>query len=310
MFTYKSEDLPADLWYDRRIMIPQVLAQAYRTELIRLELLEQAIAGTTKTSIHGGLTREETTEHFAYRFGNSVTRIEYVILDPNRKLNPIPLDVAVTFSSHHVAFLDIPCGTGAGAASILCSLHALRSAGLVPKLPLTVGITAADLSEPALEIYDSMMKRLTGPLAEAGILIEWRTHRWDASLPHEMSQLCDAWFNQLPEAAEHFVLVSSMSGVGRTQFGEFERSFQHLVERLSNRMSTILWIEPESQSTRRFLKKVGDFFKKAISWLKPEDGKSSESVFDSFAWWDAVRGQEVTSTVAVQRYLRNAGEAT
>jgi hypothetical protein len=55
---------------------------------------------------------------------------------------------------------------------------------------------------------------------------------------------------------------------------------------------------------------VGDFFKKAISWLKPEDGKPSESVFDSFAWWDAVGDQEVTSTVAVQRYLRNAGEAT
>ena len=105
----------------------------------------------------GGVTEQETHEHFVHRFGTSATRTGFLVLDPRDEIGDIASGLRDSFTDGQISVLDIPCGTGASILGFLGCLYQLRNEKLIPNLPLDVFITAGDVSEHALKLYDDML---------------------------------------------------------------------------------------------------------------------------------------------------------
>src|SRR5437773_1259714 len=99
--------------------LPAALHTAYRDELVDRGLLEAAIVGSVEKQIHGGASQEDTLKHFKYRFANSASRVVCILVDPVDVFASLPFDIFQSFSSHRIAVLDAPCGSGAGLLSLL-----------------------------------------------------------------------------------------------------------------------------------------------------------------------------------------------
>ena len=150
---FARESLPPDLWRGGRLHLPRTLNRMYASRLEALGVLEVARLGSERREIFGGPGLAETHEHFAQRFPNSLARVLCLLLDPDGRFAAIPRDLFLTLASHHLALLDIPCGSGAGGIALLGLLAELRVSGRLPMLPLTVSIFGADVSPHALANY-------------------------------------------------------------------------------------------------------------------------------------------------------------
>jgi hypothetical protein len=246
------------------LYLPDALHAAYRDELSHRGLLEAAIAGSTEKHIHGGPTVEQTLEHFKFRFPNSASRVVCVIVDPHESFASIPIEILESFSSHRIAVLDVACGAGASLFALLSVICAARAHKLVPTLPLTIGVLAADISPTALELYSALSERLAPTLADQGLYLDVSTRTWDAAQADQTSALCDTWFQMHSDANEYFVLVGNLSGVGAQLAESFRRSFEHITERIANVESTMLWIEPAVK--KGIIEKLGKIL--SAAWLK------------------------------------------
>jgi len=287
-----------------RLRLPPALHSAYRAELEDRGLLPAAVVGSMEKNIHGGPTPEETLEHFKYRFTNSAVRVVCVLVDPAHVFASLPAEVFQSFSSHKIAVLDVACGAGASLLSLATVLGVVRSARLLPSLPLELSVYAADISETALAIYSNLVGRIGPILEQQGISLRVTTTVWDAAHPDQTSALCDSWFSDSSDANEHFVLVGNISGVGKGAFDHLERSFLHIGERIANRASTLLWIEPGISSSLSFMQKVVNLVRRKLSWLTRSTGVD-ETLSCEFAWWHPIEEKELAGTVSVQRFSRS-----
>ena len=117
------------LWKDEKIFLPQMLSNIYIKKLKDIGMYEHAknyIRNDAKEGAVGGITPEETHKHFAERFSNSCVRLQKVIIDPKSDFGKVPNYFFSTFAEGNIALLDSPCGTGAGALSLLYVLRELR----------------------------------------------------------------------------------------------------------------------------------------------------------------------------------------
>lgn len=285
--------------------LPLHLQEAYREELISRGLLTEAEQGSTSTDIHGGISDADTLRHFTHRFANSASRLVCLLVDPGQAFATIPNAVWESFSSHKIAVLDAPCGAGASLLSLLNVIVAAREHQLLPQLPLEVGVIAADISPKALEIYSSLVSKLAPHFAKYGIQLNVSTHIWDAGLVNQTSMLCDELlFRQHSDANEYFVLVSNLSGVGAELEESFRRSFEHVTERISNVISTVLWIEPAI--TKTFFAAIKRIFSLS-TWLNPTSS-SSEEIHYRFQWQQPVLKRVLKGSVMVQQYDRKTSD--
>ncbi|MFN0017270.1 MAG: hypothetical protein ACKVP0_03360 [Pirellulaceae bacterium] len=285
------------------LRLAPILADAYREELVARDLLESAIAGSSDPRIHGGPSPEETITHFSFRFPNSASRVVCVCVDPKQCFASLPAQILQSFSSHKIAVLDAPCGAGASLLSLLSVISSAREQKQIPCLPLTVGVVAADISPTALDIYSSLVRRIEPHLSAAGIFVELSTYPWDAARANQTSGLCDAWFSIHPDANEYFVLIGNLSGVANSLFEALERSFVHITERISNRPSTVLWLEPAVKTT--LFERLFGMFSKA-PWLRqPQNSPPNPQC--KFTWWQPIQGKELPGKVTVHRFERFEG---
>jgi hypothetical protein len=202
-------NLPTSLWRDEALQLPNDIHDVYEYTLRALGLYDQAKRYEGGFRGHGGVSREDTNKHYAYLFLNSVSRIQCVMLDPQMSFAEISRDLLVTFSSHRISLLDIPCGSGAGAISTLLTLKELRIAGILPTTPLTVKILGADISEHALGLYRDQLKDLEPKLADVGISISLEKLQWDATNVQQTNDLIDHYLQMDAYANEYFVLVAN-----------------------------------------------------------------------------------------------------
>ncbi len=284
--------------------LPTTLQNAYRAELARRGLLEEAIAGTTEKQIHGGPTPQETLKHFKYRFANSCSRVVCILVDPASSFASLPVEVFQSFSSHKIAVLDAPCGAGASLLSLLAVLATARAHRQLPSLPLTVGVIGADVSPTALDIYSSIANALIPEFERNGITLNVTTLNWDAAQINQTSGVCDTWFATHADANEYFVLVGNLSGITEpTIVQAFQRSFEHITARISNVASTVLWIEPiiEKSITKR-IKEIFSF----SWWLKPSEDLAADAQ-SRFSWRQPIENKTIAGTVMVHRYERKDG---
>jgi hypothetical protein len=299
--------IPEELWFKEKLSIPEKLKITYSEQLKGLGMLEKAIKGNPKNSaIHGGITDEETIEHFTYRFPVSSGRMEFVTISPNDDMVKVSDAILSTFSTGEVSVLDIPGGAGAAMCSLLTTLAVLRYEGLLPILPLTVRIMCGDLAPKANEIYEKMVSKIKPFLDENGITVHYKSMTWDATRNDHTAQLIDSWFEISKPHSEYVVCVSNFTGalIGAGIFDEFKPCLSQILARLYDKKSTLIWIEPGSKSTNKLIKKLLEFVSDAIKWFT-KTGEDDVFLKSSYTMKNPLNNGEYQSSVAVQKFKRN-----
>jgi len=294
--------IPAQLWEHDVVQMPRALAEIYTEYLKHLGRHNEALDQVPDdAALIGGSSDEATLAHFTHRFAVSAVRLEYVVLDPHDAFGEIPSDLLVTLTDGRIAVLDVPCGTGAGTLALLGTLAELRAQQAGASLPLTLHITAGDVASKALDIYQALLSRTAPWLRSQGIQVHWDIAHWDAGQPNTTAALVDRWFHMAEGAEEYVVLIAAFSGAGAGHFAEFQRSFQHITERLHDKRCAILWVEPRWNQGRSFLQKIKNLFDR-IPWFTR---KVSEPVEATFRWYHPIKHATIDrGSVLVKQYSR------
>jgi len=130
-----------------------------------------------------------------------------------------------------------------------------------------------------------------------GIRIRLNTLSWDATNPDTTAGLVDEWFRNSLDSREYLAVVANFSGEAGRGFGRFARSFQHIDERLHDKQSTIVWVEPGMPGARSFLQRIQGLFSR-----RQPDG--SQSAYEYF-WYHPLQARRLPCSVLVYRYKRS-----
>lgn len=301
-----KKNIPEELWAGERLNIPAELKASYVSKLDELGVLQKAIDGKPASiSIHGGAGDEETVEHFVYRFPASSGRIEFASLAPCDELEDVSDALMNTFSSGDVSVLDIPGGTGAAMCSLLSTLASLRSLGVIPVLPLSVRIMVGDLSPKALQIYSEMISELSDYLSTNGIIVDLNSMVWDATRNDHTASIIDEWFKMSSQNSEFVVCVSNFTGalIDAKLFDAFTPCLSQILARLHDKKSTLIWIEPESKSTKKLIDKLAGYISGFVKWLKNSDGEGG-SIKADYSMVNPLNENLHPSSVRIQRFER------
>lgn len=295
----RFDPMPHSVWIDSRLHMPPRVVADYADELKAVGRYEDA-CGQTPRDVIGGVDEEATLDHFAWRFGASCVRTEYLMLDPRGVLAPVSTDILSCLSEGRVAVLDIPCGASPGILGFLGLVAELRIHGCLPKQPLEVMITGGDISDAARRLYDNMMQKSQPWLANEGIRIRWNTFSWDARQEPSTAALVDNWFHAAPDFDEYLVLTAAFSGEAANNFEMYDRSFSHIASRLYNKCGTIIWLEPKSNKGKTLLAKLFGMFQAAFaSWFGSEP-----QLEDAFKWQHPFRDDQINGSLMVLRHRR------
>lgn len=302
MRALNNEDLPKSLWIDDCLKFPGVLARIYRGRLRESGLLRDACSDgrSRRGGPIGGEGEAESHEHFAHRFPASAFRAQYLLLNPKRSESRISDVVLGWASMKSVILLDLPCGAGATSLGLIATLHELRMKEVLPKLPINICIFGADVSEVAREHFGFMVQKLSRRVLKSGINLRCVLFDWDATKPELASQLMDRMLAH--EANDILVMFSNFSGTITGSIEPYQRSFQHVAERLSNRNATMLVVEPDMPGAAKYVKKLSRIWDKLMFW------KPSTYLADRYTYWHPIKDKPLRGTVYYGYYARK--EAT
>lgn len=288
--------LPDSVYRDDLLLIPENLADDYVQELHAIGHYEDACKKETSSST-GGADLERTYNAFVDRFCASVCRSAYLVLDNEQRLKPVSDELIARLGDGRLAILDVPCGSGAGLLGLLSLIVSLRVNGSLPRLPLTIHVTAGDFSGAARSLYENVLSRAVPWLEEQGIRINWTTHGWDASDQFSTSAIVDQWLNNSPGCEDFVVLVAAFSDAAANNFNKFERTFQHITERIHNRSSAFVWIEPNWKKTSKFFDALERHFNNITNWFC-----GTKRLSDNFRWHHPLNGNECDGKIMVVRH--------
>lgn len=292
------------------IHLPGALNDVYEATLRKYNLLEKARHASDVKAVYGGKSREDTEEHLATRFLNSVSRVQCVLLDPHRSLADIPRDLITTLSSHRIAVLDVPCGAGAATLSMLETVKELRKAGVLPTTPLSIDIIGADISPDALDLFCEQHSALSPGLSNLGITTTLSLREWDAADVQQTNDLLDDLLANAGVHNEHLVLVTNFSGESKNLLRQFEPSFNQIGIRLSGKVTkrnTIIWIEPDMRTSRGLFSTLADLFAK-FKRLQRSPDASVPCLSCSYSWFLRLQNKSIRSSLIVHRYSRGTSQ--
>ncbi|PKH29093.1 hypothetical protein [Shewanella sp. ALD9] len=291
------------LWDGKKAYLPQKLSALYLKELTTIEMLDHAknyMRQENEEGPVGGQGIKETHIHFAERFSNSCIRLQYVLIDPNEKFGNVPENFFSTFSTGKIALLDAPCGTGAGALSLLYTLKELRVHKKLPQLPLEIEILACDFSESARSMYSKLLDEAIPELATVDINVVYTIRAWDAfSMPSTTLLMRD--FVKL-DCEEFFVLVSAFSGIDKKNYQKLDNSLTHIQMSLSPEQYTVVHVEPSTRNARSLFSRLKNIFMLIFTSASSHEQYRCE---ERFLWLDPVNGRDAKSTVSVSINSRN-----
>jgi len=185
-----KELIPHTLWDSESsvLHLPPQLISSWKTLLEKNGLLDKAKTRAPE-GFEGGMSKEDTDNHFAWRFTGSSARVILSMLDPKQDLDEISDVFTQFFSGNRIFLADLPCGSGAASLSILSVYCELRKQGLVPREPLEVIIAGGEISEFAQCYANEGLISLINDLEEQAIKIEFEVMDWDVCDPFSNAQL-------------------------------------------------------------------------------------------------------------------------
>ncbi|MCI5163680.1 MAG: hypothetical protein D3917_17025 [Candidatus Electrothrix sp. AX5] len=260
----KFSDIPSSLWCKKtkNIILPKKLVELWKGLLEKNNLI--GLAGKIAPSgFVGGISKEDTDKHLAWRYNGSCARVLLSILDPQHKLSDVSDAYALTFAGNNVFISDLPSGSGAAIVSILCTLFELRKHNVLPRHPLNISIIAGEISSTAKTYLREQLEDLTPYLEEQAIWIEFEIVEWDILNKISTVDLIKKITISSQNATAKLLILSNFTGF-LANSGNWKKAQPQLDDiflHSRDSLSTSIWIEPQT-------KKVVNFFTKAIEWLK------------------------------------------
>ena len=261
---------------------PDTLAKGYQQVLTARNWLPAAMAQRVGGGTGGG-SADATRQHFVENFSGSCARVQLAALDPHEMLGQASDRIVSAFAGGRVGLLDIPCGAGAAAFSLLSVIALLRSENRLPRQPLEVFLLGGDYSETARLLAGEMGAALRPFLEEQGITLHPRFSAWDACDAQSTTELLHGWMEHARDCRHYFVVAANCSGFLQTdgKFKEAQPNLEQVFRWARARRSDVAWIEPQTNVAGenlfpRLLKWVEQKLRGLFVVLGGEDQRSGE----------------------------------
>jgi hypothetical protein len=262
----KPKDIPRSMWWpeQKRIHLAPDLVSAWQKLLDYTDLTEKALQPVPE-NIVGGLTKESTDEHLAWRFSGSSARVQLGLLDPGGKLSGVSDAFARIFSGGTVLIADLPCGSGAAVLTILSTIAELRRTGRIPREPLHIRVVGGEISEFARDYANTATNHIKASLAEQAIWVSAEFIHWNALDKFSTADLNNKLATLGQNCTARLLVLANFSGFlqGEGKWKLAIPQFDSLFIHCRNNESFAIWIEPQ---TNKVLAK-GGFFGRVIGWF-------------------------------------------
>lgn len=284
----KPEDIPRSLWQpeNERIHLAPDLIRAWQSLLDHTGLSAKAHQQGPEKLI-GGLTKEATDDHLAWRFSGSSARVQLGLLDPAGKLSGVSDAFARIFAGGTVLIADLPCGSGAALLTILSTIAELRREGRVPRLPLTIKIVGGEISEFARNYAEIGIDCIRDSLAQQAIWVSAEFVHWDVLNKFSTADLNNKLALTGNGCTARLLVLANFSGFlqGGENWKKAKMQFESLFIHCRESESYAIWIEPPTNKVLG----SGGFFGRLIGWFN-----------DLFAQNNSATGQELIDFAKVE----------
>jgi len=277
------ELIPITLWDEKQALmkLPSQLVSIWKVLLEKNGLLDKAITQAPE-GFEGGRSKEDTDNHFAWRFSGSSARVILTILDPKQDLYEISDVFTQFFSGNRIFLADLPCGSGAASLSILSVYCELRTQGLIPREPLEVVIVGGELSEFAQSYARDGLSNLIVELEKQAIFIEFEIMDWDVCDPFSNAELIKCLTLKSQGCSAKVLMLANFSGFlqKENKWVDASKQIDELFRHNLGESSIALWIEPKRNDVTKsggFMQRLLVWFKKKFSSISSIDAKSYES---------------------------------
>lgn len=258
------EDLPESLWCANSgtMRIPSKAVELWHKLLEQNGLLEMAHE-IAPEGFEGGISKEDTDKHLAWRYNGSCARVLLSMLDPKNELPEISDAYASVLSGDKVFLSDLPSGSGAAIVTILCTLYELRKNNVLPRLPLEINIIAGELSLSARDYLLAQLTDLQQYLNDQAIWIDFEILAWDALSKLSTVDLIKQLTLKSQDCSAKMMVLSNFTGFleSNGKWKHAKPQFDDIFLHSRDVLSTAIWIEPQR-------KNVATFFERAVIWLK------------------------------------------
>lgn len=263
----EPSDIPESLWHAETMCLhlAPTLLTAWK-HLLQHSGLEEKALQPVPPAITGGLSKEATDDHLAWRFSGSSARVQLSLLDPRGELAEVADAFAKVFSGGTILVADLPCGSGAAALTLLASIAELRSQARIPRTPLYVKVVGGELSDFARCYASQALDHIKEILAEQAIWVSAEFLSWDALDKFSTADLTNRLTVLGQGCSARLMVLANFSdflqreGKWNDAVPQFESLFVH--GRANN--SFVLWIEPQTNKVIG----SGGFLNRAIVWFK------------------------------------------
>lgn len=279
----QPHDIPSTLWDNKNqlLHLPSPLINEWKKILDQNNLLEKAHQPARKGFV-GGVSKEETDEHFAWRFSGSCARTILSFLDPKNELHELADCYAKIFAGNKVFITDLPCGAGAASVSLLSTLAILRKQSVLPRVPLVVTILGGEISPHARTYAETLLTNLRPQLLEQAISIEFSTREWDVCDEFSTTDLNQDIVIKSYDAHSKLVIVTNFSGflVANGKLKKAKPQLEELFRYSRAQKSFAIWLEPAKNNVKNnFFKPFCDWFYSIFSYLKGSSQNEGESIY-------------------------------
>lgn len=279
----RTENLPESLWCDKseNILLPNQLVNLWKGLLNENSLMDLANEKAPR-GFEGGVSKDDTDKHLAWRYNGSCARVILSLLDPKAKLSEVSDAYASIFAGNKVFVADLPSGSGAAIVSILCTLYELRKNNVLPRHSLEITIIAGEISETARSYLHKQLEDLKVVLEEQAIWITFEILEWNTLCKVSTVDLIKRMTLLSEDCHARMLLLTNFTGFLENS-GNWKKAkpqFDDIFLHSRDSLSTAIWIEPQR-------KNVVGFFTRAIKWLK-ESFKSligEQAELDDSSWY-------------------------
>lgn len=260
----KVKDIPSVLWCpdSEYITLPAKVSELWYGLLSKNNLLDLAGQHSPK-GFEGGISKEDTDKHLAWRYNGSCARVVLSMLDPKNDLSKVSDAYSSIFSGGKVFLADLPSGSGAAVVSILSVLYELRRNNVLPRHPLEIKIVAGEISEAARDYACEQLNGLKPFLEEQAIWIDFEVLSWDVLSKISTVDLIKKITLSSSGCMARLLVLSNFTGFleGEGKWKEAKEQFDDIFLHSRDVLSAAIWIEPQKGN-------VVNFFARLIKWFK------------------------------------------
>ncbi len=304
--------LPASLWNpaSQTLLLPPALAQAYETVIDRHDLRVLSESRDRNNSPIGGPNKTSADQHFAQAFDGSAARAQLAATDPKDEVCRASNALIQALSGSRVCITDAPCGSGAAVFAFLSVIAELRVCRVLPRQPLDVYLTGADISGQAMGYAAEILNELRSFFESQAIFVKDEFLSWDVTDKLSNTDLIHRMTLASNEIKKHFLIIANFSGFLKTENKKktVQPQLDELFRYASCANSVAIWIEPKTNDATGgtglfsiIIKWVTDPFRRFIRINT--DGDRTKQFLSSECHYQLPLSPEKTSTarLAVMR---------